>query len=132
MGTRSTTSVIDVTYGDPAPLCTLYRQYDGYERGHGKQLADFLSKLTLVNGLSGDNENVANGAGCLAAQMIAHFKTEPGGFYMDKPSSNHTHDYGYNVIINNTKITVEVYAWSELIFAAPLSEFSEWCSREND
>lgn len=132
MGTRSTTTVVDATYGNPEVLCTLYRQYDGYKQGHGRQLADFLSELTLVNGISRDAKKVANGAGCLAAQMIAFFKTEPGGFYMEKPSANHVYDYGYNVIVNNSNVSVEVYCWGNMIFAGPLAEFSSWCLLEDD
>jgi hypothetical protein len=59
------------------------RQYDGYLRGHGLELATFLLDMKIVNGLGLERKRVANGAGCLAAQMIAQFKTAPGDFYIE-------------------------------------------------
>ena len=61
----------------------LYRQMDGYPSGHGEELEKFLERKTLVNGLPMLNDlALANGIRCLAAQVVAHFKTEPGGFYL--------------------------------------------------
>ena len=74
MGTRSTTTI----HEDGKPLMTFYRQMDGYPSGHGQQIVDFLKTIKLVNGIPvGTKEpmQMANGAGCLAAQMIVHFKT---------------------------------------------------------
>ena len=48
MGTRSLTYVFD---GDQPILC-LYRQYDGYVAGHGREVAEFLRGNQVVNGLS--------------------------------------------------------------------------------
>lgn len=87
MGTRSLTRVIE-TYRDEkknkqvkVTLVNMYRQYDGYPSGHGLELAEFLTGKKVVNGI-GEDKNVFNGAGCLAAQMVAHFKTSAGGFYI--------------------------------------------------
>ena len=74
MGTRSTTTI----HEDGKPLLTFYRQYDGYPTGHGQELVDFLKTIKMVNGIPvGTDEpmQMANGGGCLAAQMIVHFKT---------------------------------------------------------
>ena len=84
MGTRCMTLVKDED-GKGDVLC-LYRQFDGYVEGHGKDLVSFLKGLTLVNGLGpercrageGESYEVANGMGCLAAQIVAYFK---GNFY---------------------------------------------------
>ena len=46
MGTRSLTFV----YDGKEPMINMYRQYDGYPQGHGKELADFLNSGTMVNG----------------------------------------------------------------------------------
>jgi hypothetical protein len=80
MGTRSLTFV----YDDKEPMINMYRQFDGYPSGHGSNLAEFLNSFdAIVNGISvGDNRKIANGMGCLAAQLIAHFKIDVGGFYM--------------------------------------------------
>jgi hypothetical protein len=74
MGTRCLTNFRS---GDKI-LCTLYRQMDGYPDGHGQELADFLSGFKVVNGINSNDERecpkLANGLGCLAAQVITHFK----------------------------------------------------------
>lgn len=75
MGTRSLTHFEH----NGEILCTVYRQMDGYPEGHGKDLAEFLSGYKIVNGINMEDDRVcpklANGMGCLAAQVIAHFKT---------------------------------------------------------
>lgn len=94
MGTRSNTVVIN----DGVKLLNLYRQFDGYPSGHGAELAAFLAPITMVNGL-GPNSNtvLAHGMGCLAAQLVAHFKTAPGGFYIDNPNGDCDNDYTYTI-----------------------------------
>lgn len=79
MGTRSLTFVKD----GKDKIINMYRQYDGYPSGHGKDLYDFLKDIVLVNGIPlGDKRKIANGMGCLAAQLVAHFKEEPGNNYL--------------------------------------------------
>lgn len=58
----------------------MYRHYDGYPGGHGIELAEFLRDFRVVNGLGSKNEaKIANGYGCLAAFMVAHFKKDIAG-----------------------------------------------------
>ena len=79
MGTRCLTVVKD----DGKDVCVLYRQFDGYPEGHGLELCEFLNKIKrITNGISGDPKGTANGMGCLAAQLVAHFKNEVGQFYL--------------------------------------------------
>lgn len=94
MGTRSTTTVYDY---DGQPIITMYRQYDGYPSGHGEELAEFLSSKRMVNGISGNRKNVFNGPGCLAAQMIAHFKKEAGGIYIYPLATGKEEEFFYEV-----------------------------------
>ena len=75
MGTRSLTFVYD-EQGNK--IINLYRQYDGYPTGHGQELAEFLN-----------NQKMYNGAGDLAALLVAHFKKEPMNFYLYR-SEEHT------------------------------------------
>lgn len=89
MGTRSITTIIDNAWGRNTQVCTMYRQYDGYPSGHGKELAEFLAPIVVVNGMGLDEtRKIANGAGCLAAQMVQHFKESagPGGIYLEAPA----------------------------------------------
>ena len=94
MGTRSLTRVIPRQEGlsfseghdhaDKA-VVNIYRQYDGYPEGMGLDLANFLSDFTIVNGLgSRGPAKIANGVGCLAAQLVAHLKDGPGNVYLIK------------------------------------------------
>lgn len=86
MGTRCLTHIMD---GDnKSVLLTLYRQMDGYPTGHGKDLKDLWAGSEETNGLSSRDIRTFNGMGCLAAQTVAHFKTEPGQFYIHPAGSN--------------------------------------------
>ena len=101
MGTRSLTKVIQTyetsianednnneVYKERKPITCMYRQYDGYMSGHGAELAEWLLRYTLVNGIPADkSEPMFNGMDCLAAQMFAYFKTEAGGIYCMHPDA---------------------------------------------
>jgi hypothetical protein len=94
MGTRALTFV----YQGETPIINMYRQYDGYPKGHGAELAKFLIGGSMVNGLTSSDAPVFNGMGCLAAQMIAHFKQTPGGFYIHPVTDTECgQDYEYHI-----------------------------------
>ena len=102
MGTRSNTVVIETGYGKEFRLVNIYRQYDGYPSGHGLELAKFIAGISLCNGLPnyGADSGLANGAGCFAAQLVAHLKNGPGGIYIDAPSGKLDNDYTYLIRID--------------------------------
>lgn len=131
MGTRSLTFVYE-TYKQKngkekhTPIIKLYRQYDGYMEGHGLELAEFLAPFTIVNGLGAKTDKVANGMGCLAAQMVAHFKDGPGQFYLYPPvlGVDNWQEYEYHVykdkvvvtsIGSNNDTTVFEGTWAEFL-----------------
>ena len=67
----------------------IYHHYDGYPEYLGVKLAKFLEGYYITNGLAGKiNGKIANGMGCLAAQLIANMKTEPGNVYLSNPKWN--------------------------------------------
>ena len=103
MGTRSLTFVYNE---DNKKIINLYRQLDGYPSCHGLKLAKFLDGLTLVDGLSSNQtERVANGMECLAAQLVACFKTRPGNFYLEAVNLKHCgQEYEYHVYKNKVII----------------------------
>jgi hypothetical protein len=109
MGTRSLTTVIQTGKWDgknyKTKLMTMYRQMDGYPSGMGLDLAKFLNGGKVVNGISlmhPDKSTIFNGAGCLAAQLVAHFKEGPGGYYLHKPGqTNCGEEYRYEVIVDD-------------------------------
>jgi len=73
----------------------IYNHYDGYPSGLGVTLADYLQDITVVNGLQSGQGKVANGIGCLAAQVVSYLKDEPGYVYLYKPGEKNWEDYEY-------------------------------------
>jgi hypothetical protein len=123
MGTRSLTFVYD---GDKA-IINMYRQFDGYPTGHGQELADFLNGFEIVNGYGEVKPKIANGMGCLAAQMIAHFKQSVGGFYIHPVTDTDCwQDYEYHVYENK----VVVKNPSEVIFEGSWDNFRTFCCKD--
>jgi hypothetical protein len=118
MGTRSLTIVEDDRC---AEICVLYRQYDGYPTGHGAELKSFLEGIQVVNGLGlGNEKRVANGMDCLAAQLVAHFKKEPGGFYLYPAGTRDCgEEYIYTVYQNDNNLMVRVEAGAVTFFGLP-------------
>lgn len=105
MGTRSLTYIKD-QYEDNNIIC-MYRQYDGYLTGHGKELAEFLQDFTVVNGYSIDTPaRSANGVSCLAAQLVAHFKNGIGNIYL---YPTNTSDVGEEFIYTISLINNQIY-----------------------
>lgn len=103
MGTRSVTRFIEVYKDEKGNtkqhvLCAIYQQWDGYLSGVGKEIADFLEPIEMVNGLSyEDDKQIANGIGCLAAQFIAHIKEKAGSVYMTSVEDSQA--YNYDIIV---------------------------------
>jgi hypothetical protein len=122
MGTRSLTYVYD--NDDDAVVC-MYRQFDGYVSGHGRDVIDFLQQFTMVNGIRvGETRKVANGMGCLAAQLIAHFKVGAGGFYLYPTAQNQDCGQEYEYHIFQDKIVVKDP--DNVMFEGTWNEFEEY------
>jgi len=105
MGTRSITRVFDDN-ARTRPVLSLYRQMDGYPSGHGAELKEFLDGFEIINGIPMDvygksigELKVANGMSCLAAQVVAHFKTEIGQFYVTDHEDSQ--EYVYEIYPSN-------------------------------
>lgn len=132
MGTRSLTYVYENhknEQGDKVeePIICLYRQYDGYPTGHGAELADYLNGMYVVNGLGLDqkDQKVANGMGCLAAQLVSFFKKdEAGQFYLHAPVLNADHWQEYEYHIQQDRILV--YGYEKEIFAGTWTQYFAW------
>ena len=129
MGTRSLTYM----YEDNMPLVCMYRQFDGYLSGHGSELAEFLSDIKMVNGIGVNApSNIANGAGCLAAQLVSHFKTDPGGIYIVPADTDRMGiDYVYQVHVNGDSINVKVEGY-EGKFSGTVEQFAMYCESEDE
>ena len=68
MATRSLT----IMKADGKEIAVLYRQYDGYPTGMGKDIVDCLRDKVVVNGYS-SNDHV-NGGEDMAIQLISYLK----------------------------------------------------------
>ena len=128
MGTRSLTYLYDENA--EKPFMCMYRQFDGYpEGGHGQELGEFLAPFTVVNGFTTDHKagSHANGMGCLAAQMVAHFKQAIGNHYLVDPDTQQDswQEYEYHVFADR----VEVYACydpKKMIFSGSYKALLKW------
>jgi hypothetical protein len=130
MGTRSLTFVYD---GDAKkPNVIMYRHMDGYPSGHGSDLAKFLEPIKIVNGLPfGETTQVANGADCLAAQMVAHFKDGPGNIYLKPCAGDYWQDYEYLLRVTDTiEVTCRWPKTRTPLFQGTVKEFKTWCESE--
>lgn len=136
MSTRSLTFVKDDTN---RVVMNMYRQCDGYPSGLGTELYEFLKDIKMVNGLGDDfAKKIANGAGCLAAQIVAHFKDGPGGVYLLHPSSKDCgQEYEYHITADESGITVKVVetGWggrrSKTLYQGDLEGFGAFCKKED-
>lgn len=133
MGTRSTTHIYNGDKKELNKLVSIYKQFDGYISGYGKDLFEFLNGFTVLDGYTQDHtksdKKYANGMDCLGLQLIAHFKNKNkvGGYYLT--SSNDSQEYDYHIYLINNSIMLDVYNDS-LIFSGSLQDFGSFIQKE--
>jgi hypothetical protein len=117
MGTRARVNVID---GNKAIL-SIYRQFDGYPSGLGKEVADFAKKLTIVNGYSSDKAKTqSNGMGCFAASLVKYLKDGIGNVYIrDTSDESHGEEFSYDLKNVEGKVWMTIYKGSMTFFGNP-------------
>jgi len=102
MGTRSTTKIYEVYEDDNRKkhkelILSLYKQFDGYTAGWGKDLKEFIKSGKFVNGYSlASDERQFNGIGCFALQLVKEFKDGVGGLYAT--TKEDSQEYNYSII----------------------------------
>ena len=129
MGTRCLTYVYD---NNDKPIIKLYRQHDGYPSGHGRELAEFLTSIKeITNGFSpSETRRIANGMGCLAAQLVAHFKTGAGGFYLYPVDvTDCGQDYEYHVFTDRVGVKD---SRGDVLFEGSWKKFRKFCAEGNE
>jgi hypothetical protein len=141
MGTRSITRV----QLDGETLVAIYRQYDGYISGHGKDLADFLNGRQIVNGIRvGTELEVFNGPGCLAANLISFLKKEENGkagniYIREVDTEDQEYSYDINVKTREPSVwaveyeplpTITVRNYDEELFRGTSTEYIEYVKNE--
>ena len=120
MGTHASTKV----QTHDGIVVNMYRHYDGYYDGHGKELAEFLEPIRLVNGIGQDTTNIANGMDDLAAQIVAHFKQESGGFYLI--GLDRDEEYNYTIYEKDGTIRMKCAYNGKVRFDGTPTEFLNW------
>lgn len=119
-------------------IAIMYRHCDVYPDGHGKELAEFLYGMTIVHGIQPKHNGlkIANGMGCLAAQVIAHFKTAPGGIYLYPVGTTDVgEEYVYTVYEKNFRPYIKVETGppeSICLFDGEPEDFAENCKEEHE
>ena len=144
MGTRSLTFV----YDEQEAIINMYRQYDGYPTGHGAELAEFLGQFRMTNGIpvgrDKTGDRIANGMGCLAAQLVSNFKgSDAGQFYLYPTSAvDCGQDYEYHIYKDEEGLRVRITDRgcnmfgltmsdkNDAIFDGSLAEFAEFCTEK--
>lgn len=142
MGTRSKTSFIEKRGEKLTHLVSVYQQYDGYIEGVGHKLASYILDKEICNGirLGRDTSKLANGFGCLIAQIIRDFKEDVGGLYIT--IEDDIQEYNYEIIFDSDLyygnsfneeldtdkyFSVRVIDWNEqTIFEGRLKELLEF------
>jgi len=82
----------------------LYSHWDG--DSFGEDVQAFVNTIRLTNGIIPNAQNIANGMSDLAAQVIAHFKTAPGNYYMASRNEADQADYVYHLRLVDGKAKV--------------------------
>lgn len=125
MGTRALT-VIKNSAGNE--LVRLYRQSDGYQDCHGKELKQFLCSKKMVNGIREYSDDIANGVECLAAQLIARLKTRVGLHYLCPTGKDVDFiDFVYTIYPKDQSecpdICIKVESFDEVIFDGLVKDY---------
>jgi hypothetical protein len=137
MGTRSLVYV-SKTEKD-APFLCLYRQFDGYPSGMGKDLFNLLKGYKITDGFSGDDmvcakcgresyehllndkpnhpdhpfetKRVANGINCLAATLVKGLKDGLNGIYLYSPRTKDAgQEYIYRLYMSAGTLFLKIEA----------------------
>ena len=123
MGTRSTLHIKD----GKKTIASIYRQYDGYPTGMGKDIKTLLNDgdVRVQNGFSSSDviPKHFNGLRCLGAYLIGALKTDKiGGIYLT--DSKDRQEYNYFLSLDNSDIAMKVTNYeNKVIFKGLLSEF---------
>lgn len=117
MGTRARVNV----FNRNQLIVSIYRQFDGYPDGLGREVADFAGKMKIINGISGEKAGeAANGMGCFAAQLIRHLKDDIGSVYIrDTGPESQGEEFSYNLHNRDGKIWIDALEGSMTAFGNP-------------
>ena len=105
----------------------LYKHYDGYPEGLGVTLASYLKGYDIRNGIPNEYQGpIANGIGCLSAQLVSYLKDEPGNVYLQPPVDPKWEEYTYYVWVKeNSRIMISIFSLNECIYVGDCESLIE-------
>ena len=94
----------------------IYKHYDGYPERLGVTLASYLKGYDIRNGVPNKYQGpIANGIGCLSAQLVSYLKDEPGNIYLQPPRNINVEDYVYYIWVKEgSKIMISIFDYDEV------------------
>jgi hypothetical protein len=121
-------STTENAHGRCPVYSVLYQKFNGSIDGVGKDLLLFLKDIVLIDGFTTDKDaKLADGACCLFAQIIAHFKKDVGGAYLFPTSGYDFQEFNYYVHVNmiTNEILFSIRSKTALIFEGTVAEALE-------
>lgn len=122
----------------------IYTQYDGYPEGVGKRLCIFLKDIQIVQGLPypvPPGSKMANGAGCLFAQIVLFMKShrdnefqnpllsDVGGYvYLCNPMTTDLEEWNYTIDVDENAHSVHMQVfqdWDTILHSGTPSQVLE-------
>ncbi len=152
MSTRSLTVFVngDTSIAQPdqdtTEVAVLYRQCDGYPKGHGAQLAAILKGMAMSNGIGSrvKGRMPYNGMGDLAVRVISALKTQggsdirgdtgcdwPGNFYLYPAGTRDSgEEYLYTVSVRDARPYLRVQdGEGKQLFEGTPEKVATWIKR---
>ena len=110
-------------------LVNIYIHCDGHPTSFGKDLVTFLDSIKIGNGIPNESDDFANGMGDLAAQIIAHFKSNSmvGGVYIIYDGYYVNTDYQYFLILRNGVLELDVLHNDHLLYSGTIEQLMSNC-----
>jgi len=125
MATRALINIVDRREGrsfsktlpSTAIHTQIYKHYDGNPEALGVTLANYLNGYDIRNGIPNEHQGpIANGIGCLTAQLVSYIKDGPGDVYLLQPGNPDMEDYVYYIWIKeNEEIMISIFAVNDIL-----------------
>ena len=119
MSTRALINIVDRQEGrsfsktlpSTAIHTQIYKHYDGFPERLGVTLASYLKGYDISNGIPrGVQGPIANGIGCLSAQLVSYLKDDPGNVYLQPPRNIDMEDYVYYIWVKeNEEVIISIF-----------------------
>ena len=124
MSTRALINIVNRQEGrsfsktlEPSAIHTqIYKHYDGFPERLGVTLASYLKGYDISNGIPhGIQGLIANGIGCLSAQLVSYLKDEPGNIYLRPPQDKTWEDYIYYIWVKEgSRIMISIFDYDDV------------------